>query len=106
MVERLIKEGYEVYISSPYGEFIDEFTAIGCQFIDTQIERHGKNPVKDFKLMKKYITIMKQVKPLVDNNKEKLKYINNFYQRLKNLNYYKDKYLLPFSPFPEPFFFF
>lgn len=29
---------------------------------------------------------------LVDNNNEKLKYINNFYQRLKNLNYYKDKY--------------
>ena len=65
LVERLIKDGYEVYISSPYGEFIDEFTAIGCHFIDTQIERHGKNPIQDFKLMKKYITIMKQVKPLV-----------------------------------------
>ena len=29
---------------------------------------------------------------LVGNNDEKLKHINSFYQRLKNLNYYKEKY--------------
>lgn len=65
LVERLVKEGYEVYISSPYGDFIDEFTAIGCQFIDTQIERHGMNPVQDLKLLRNYIGMMKKVKPLV-----------------------------------------
>ena len=65
LVERLIKDGYDVYISSPYGEFIDEFTAIGCHFIDTKIERHGMNPVRDFKLLRNYISMMKEVKPLV-----------------------------------------
>lgn len=65
LVQRLLKDGYEVYISSPYGSFIDEFTDIGCHFIDTSIERHGTNPIQDMKLMRRYKQIMKEVKPLV-----------------------------------------
>ena len=30
LVERLLADGYEVYISSPYGERIDELIGMGC----------------------------------------------------------------------------
>lgn len=65
LVERLIQEGYEVYISSPYGEFIDVFTEMGCKFIDTKVERHGKNPMKDYQLYRRYVSIIKEVNPVV-----------------------------------------
>ena len=30
LVDRLLDDGYEVYISSPYGERIDELIGMGC----------------------------------------------------------------------------
>lgn len=63
LVERLLKEDYKVYISSPYGERIDDLVAIGCEFIETKIERHGLNMLKELKLIRTYKKIIKQVKP-------------------------------------------
>lgn len=65
LVERLLKEENEVYISSPYGDRIDLLTAIGCKFIKTEFNRHGKNPVKDIDLFKRYCRIIKEIKPNV-----------------------------------------
>lgn len=62
LLERLVKE-HEVFVSLPDGEFIPQIKEIGCHFIDTYIERRGTNPVKDLKLMKTYMGIMKEVKP-------------------------------------------
>lgn len=52
LVERLLLEGNEVYISSPYGKRIDYLVGIGCQYIPIEINRHGTNPLKDFKIIK------------------------------------------------------
>lgn len=65
LVERLLKEGYVIYISSPYGERIDLLIKKGCQYIETPISRHGKNPLTDIKLFNFYIKMMKKVKPNV-----------------------------------------
>ena len=63
LVETLVNKGYDVYISSPNGDRIKFFTDIGCKFIETDVSRHGTNPVTDFKLFVKYLKIMKTIKP-------------------------------------------
>jgi len=62
LIEKLNSK-YEVYISSPYGEFIDYFTNIGCHFIKTEFDRKSVNPIQDFKLLLTYNNIMKDLKP-------------------------------------------
>lgn len=63
LIESLINNDYEVYLSFPKGDRVDFFEKLGCHFIDTEIERHGTNPIKDLKLMLFYRKIMKKIKP-------------------------------------------
>ncbi len=63
LVKALIAKGYRVYVSSPQGERIKELTDIGCEYIETDVSRHGTNPVTDLKLMFKYIKILKYIRP-------------------------------------------
>lgn len=65
LVECLLEEGYAVYISSPYGERIDELVKMGCEFIDTRVERHGLNIFQEIKLIQNYKKIIKEIKPYV-----------------------------------------
>lgn len=65
LVERLITEGFEIYISSPNGERIQKLKQYGCHFIETKIHRHGVAPSNDYKLFKHYYFIIKKLKPLV-----------------------------------------
>ena len=63
ILEALISKGHEVFISVPNGDFIDEMKQMGCRFIETEISRHGTNPLTDLALTKKYCAIIKSVKP-------------------------------------------
>lgn len=63
LVERLLDEGCKVIISSPYGARIDDLVAMGCEYIETSIERHGTNPFKEIKLLNDYKKIMRDIKP-------------------------------------------
>lgn len=45
LVERLLDDGYEVHISSPYGERIDELKELGAIFHEINMDRHGMNAV-------------------------------------------------------------
>ena len=63
IVERLLAEGHEVIISSPYGERIDALIALGCKYYPIDISRHGMNPVQELKLLKDYMGLIKKVKP-------------------------------------------
>lgn len=65
LVERLLNEGYEVYISSPYGERIDDLISLGCKYIEANIDRHGLNICQEFKLLRYYKRIIKQINPSV-----------------------------------------
>ena len=62
-LEALIAKGHEVFVSVPNGDFIDEMQQKGCHFIETEISRHGTNPLTDLALAKKYCSIIKSVKP-------------------------------------------
>jgi len=64
LLQELVKK-YEVYISLPDGDFIFQLQQLGCQFIDTPIERRGSNPVTDLQLLINYRAMIKKVKPTV-----------------------------------------
>lgn len=63
LVERLLKEGYEVHVSSPYGERINDLKMLGCHYYEIEIERHGMNPLNEIKLYMNYRKLITQVKP-------------------------------------------
>ena len=63
LVERLLKDGHKVIISTPYGKEIDKLTEIGCEYHSIEISRHGTNPFKDLKLLNSYKRLIKEVKP-------------------------------------------
>ncbi|VTS27319.1 glycosyl transferase [Streptococcus pseudoporcinus] len=63
IVERLLKEGYEVHISSPDGVRISELKDLGCHFHEIKINRHGMNPIEEFQLIQTYKKQFHKVKP-------------------------------------------
>lgn len=63
LVEEFLSKDYEVIISSPPGEKIDRLVAMGCEFVETNVARHGKNPLNDIKLFFTYVKIIKKYKP-------------------------------------------
>lgn len=63
LIDRLIKEKNEVYMSLPNGERVKDLEKLGCIFIETDVDRRGTNPIKDFKLILKYRKILNTIKP-------------------------------------------
>lgn len=63
LVERLLADGYEVHISSPYGERIDDLIARGAKYHEISIDRHGMNPVKDLSVLREYRKLMSSIRP-------------------------------------------
>lgn len=63
IVEQLLKEGHEVYLSSPGGKKIDELVQMGVIHHDISFNRHGMNPKDELHLLSLYKKLMKEVKP-------------------------------------------
>ena len=63
LVERLISEGHHVTVITPHGERVADMVAMGCDYIETKVDRHGTNPIKDFGLLKNYYRILKKMAP-------------------------------------------
>lgn len=63
LLETLIAQGHEVYVSTPRGEFVDVMQQMGCKIVDTEISRHGTNPFTDLALVLKYRSVLRKVKP-------------------------------------------
>lgn len=63
LIEALLSLKHEVFISLPQGKFVENLVAMGCNYIETKISRHGVNPFADFLLYLKYRSMMKEIKP-------------------------------------------
>ena len=63
LVQELLNQGHEVYISSPFGDRISLLEKLGAKFIETKIDRRGTNPLNDYKLLRTYKRIMKDIRP-------------------------------------------
>ena len=62
LVEQLCRDN-EVFIILPDGEFIEQLKAIGCKFIQFDFNRRGTNPVADMGQVRRYIKLLKELKP-------------------------------------------
>lgn len=63
LIQKLIDEGHQIYISLPKAVENNYFTSLGCKIIDTPVDRRGINPINDIKLILKYIKIINKIKP-------------------------------------------
>lgn len=63
VMKALVDAGHNLAISAPFDEKKTYFEEIGCKLIDTQFNRKGTNPLKDFGLMVYYSRLMKRLKP-------------------------------------------
>ena len=63
VMKALVDLGNNLTISAPLGDKKDYFEDIGCELVDTQFNRKGMNPLKDFSLMLYYRKLMKKVRP-------------------------------------------
>ena len=62
LIQRLVQE-FEVFIMANDNGRADEFTKLGCTFIETGFDRHSINPVKEVKLFSMYIKLIRNVRP-------------------------------------------
>ncbi len=65
LVERLLSDGYEVHISSPYGERIDDLISLGAKYHEINIDRHGMNPMADISILKEYGKLISAIHPFI-----------------------------------------
>ncbi len=63
LVQRLIRDGYRVSILAPSNGVAKFFSALGCNLININVERRGKNPLLDFKVFLQYLVFMMKHKP-------------------------------------------
>ncbi|MDY2937572.1 MAG: glycosyltransferase family 4 protein [Fusicatenibacter sp.] len=62
LVQKLM-EDCKVVLSMPYVGHESDFLAMGCQCIETEVDRRGINPVTDSRLLWKYLKILRKEKP-------------------------------------------
>ena len=63
LIQELIHRGNKVYISLPDGEYVQDLIDMGCIFYDTNVDRRGINPFKDFRLLLEYVRMIREIKP-------------------------------------------
>lgn len=63
LFEELIRQKYEVIISSPYDKYVTLLKELGCKYIESKVDRRGTNLIKDIALLNSYIKIIKRVNP-------------------------------------------
>lgn len=63
LIEKMIKSGYEVYVSLPYSKRTEALKDMGCIFINTEINGRGTDIFEDIKLCLEYLKILIKVRP-------------------------------------------
>lgn len=63
LIESFLRNGDEVIVSVPRDEYAKRIEALGCRFIHTEVDRKGKNILKDLNLIMEYFKIARTEKP-------------------------------------------
>ena len=62
LLERLINEEFEIYFSIPESKNdtkVKKLIELGCNYVETNLDRRSMNPFKDLNLVKQYENIIK-----------------------------------------------
>lgn len=65
LLQELISLGHEIVISLPDDEYVSLLKNLGCEFIESKVDRRGKNPINDIRLFHSYIKIIRSYKPSI-----------------------------------------
>jgi galacturonosyltransferase len=63
LVDELIGKGHKVYCSLPNDDYVSLIKNIGCEYIETYVDRRGTNPLSDIMLLLSYIKVINKIKP-------------------------------------------
>ncbi len=63
LLEKFAKNGFEVFASLPVGEFTQQIKDLGCNYIVTEMNRRGKNPLQELSVITDYFKIIKDIDP-------------------------------------------
>lgn len=63
LIERLVNLGHRVVLSLPADDQNVFFRDMGCEIVETAMSRRGLNPAEDMKLLARYRSIMREIKP-------------------------------------------
>lgn len=63
LVERLLRDGHKVVISSPLGDGLEQLQQMGCAYEQITLSRHGTNPIQELALIREYKKLLKKVRP-------------------------------------------
>lgn len=63
LLQELIKQGHKVFVSLPNDEYVPLLESLGCEYIESNLDRRGTNPIADMKLLSSYIKIINKIKP-------------------------------------------
>lgn len=60
LIQKLLAENYEIFISTPYNDYIPLLEKMGCTYIKLEYNASGKNPLQELKLIRSYYQRIKQ----------------------------------------------
>ncbi len=63
LLGELINKNHQVIISLPNGERVDDLIRMGCNYHKTEIERRSMNILKDLKIIREYVCLIKKERP-------------------------------------------
>lgn len=63
LISRMIADGHQVFVSLPDGECTERIKALGCIFLETEVDRRGINPKRDAALLHTYHKLLKEIRP-------------------------------------------
>ena len=63
VISAFVRAGMEVIACYPFGEHTDEMKELGCELVDIEVSRHGKNILQDLKLYNTCKALLKEYKP-------------------------------------------
>lgn len=63
LLQALVEKGDRVFLSLPDGIHVPALKKTGCVFCKTPVDRRGMNPFKDLRLLRKYLYLLKRIRP-------------------------------------------
>lgn len=63
LVSTMVEQGYQVTLAVPFGDRVKDLRGLGCELIDTPMDRRSVSPIKELVLYRQYRQIIRQLKP-------------------------------------------
>lgn len=63
LIKGLQKDGWEVVAMAPRDAYVSRVEALGCRFVELQMDGGGTNPLKDLRLYRQYKTLLAAERP-------------------------------------------